>query len=337
MCIVVALGLCAGFAGSAAARAHGAVLSTGSGMFTDPAGDAQSGAPDITAATVGGDPASGTVTVAVTATGYVPASPDGMERDVLVFLDTDKNESTGSPCGCEYVLVAWNDSTGAFWDIQRWDGSAWQSVPQSATMSASRNGDVITWRVNASDLGGATGFGFYVAAIMVDASHNVVGRDFAPDAGKWPFDIAGGAAAPAPAPATSAPTKDLTYFLTPKIGKPASVPASPLAGKRLTLSFSVTRSDDQKPLASGKMIAVTSIAGKVIPHTQSFVRGVARLSFVVPKTAKGKLLQVKLTIKAPSYQGQDGTYIEIASGQTGTIHTWYSGQSATRIINLRIR
>jgi hypothetical protein len=46
---------------------------------------------------------------------------------------------------------------------------------------------------------------------------------------------------------------------------------------------------------------------------------------------------VKVTIKAPSYKGEDGAYVDIATGQTGTIHTWYSGQSATRIVSLPIR
>ena len=83
-----------------------------------------------------------------------------MERDIDVFLDTDKNASTGSRSGSEYVLDAWNDSTGRYWDMGRWDGSTWQSVPQSATMSFTRTGDTLTWTLNAADLGGATGFSF---------------------------------------------------------------------------------------------------------------------------------------------------------------------------------
>ncbi len=46
------------------------------------------------------------------------------------------------------------------------------------------------------------------------------------------------------------------------------------------------------------MICDPSVAGKVISHTESFKAGIARLSFLVPKTAKGKLLKVKVTIKA---------------------------------------
>ena len=39
-------------------------------------------------------------------------------------------------------------------------------------------------------------------------------------------------------------------------------------------------------------------AGKLVTHADSFKAGKAQLSFVVPKTAKGKLLKVKITITA---------------------------------------
>jgi hypothetical protein len=333
VCIAAALGLVA----SAAAHNGGRAATAGSVTFSDPAGDAGTSSPDITSVTINGDPAIGTITVAVTATGYLPASPDGLERDINVFLDTDKNGSTGSPCGCEYALAAWNDSTGVWWDMGRWDGSAWKSVPQSATMSFTRSGDVFTWTLNAADLGGATGFAFFGAASAYDAGGNAVGRDFAPEDASWTYDLSAGAPTPATTTTTSVPTRTLTMFLTPEIGKPATVPVRAVAGKRLTFSFHVNRSDDHKPLMSGKMIGASSVAGKVVPHTQSFSRGVARLSLVVPKSAKGKQLKVKLTIMAPSYKGADGTYVDIATGQTGTIHTSYSGQSATRIVSLVIR
>jgi hypothetical protein len=39
-----------------------------------------------------------------------------------------------------------------------------------------------------------------------------------------------------------------------------------------------------------------SVAGVVLKHTESFTNGKARLSFVVPRTAKGKPLKVKVKI-----------------------------------------
>ena len=90
------------------------------------------------------------------------------------------------------------------------------------------------------------------------------------------------------------------------IGAPVTTPAYPQSGKRFTVSFSVVRSDSGAPLKNGTMICEPSVAGKVIAHTESFRNGTAKLSFVVPKTAKGKALKVKLAIKTG---GQSATKV----------------------------
>jgi len=82
------------------------------------------------------------------------------------------------------------------------------------------------------------------------------------------------------------------------IGAPVTTPLRVVAGKRLTVTFLVTRSDNRQPMTRGTMICDPSVAGKVIRHAESFKAGKARLSFLVPKTAKGKQLKVKLTIRA---------------------------------------
>lgn len=102
-----------------------------------------------------------------------------------------------------------------------------------------------------------------------------------------------GAALTAAAASGTAPTRG-----KPVIGKPVAVPGQPLAGKRFTVSFKVTRSDTGAALTTGKMICDPSVAGQVLRHAESFKGGTARLSFVVPANAAGKLLKVKVTIKA---------------------------------------
>jgi hypothetical protein len=329
-CVAVGLALSAGFLGSAAAHRSAAAT------FSDPAGDAGGVAPDVTSVAIDGDPATRTMTVAVTATGYLPAGSDGMERDVNVYLDTDGNASTGSVSGSEYALVAWNDSTGRYWDMERWDGSTWQSMPQSATMSFIRGGDVLTWTLNASDLGGSTGFSFYVLGGTYSGD-NQVGHDYAPDDGKWTYGLSAVATTTTTTTTAAAPSRTLTLSLTPVIGKPATAPVHPAAGKRLAISFPVARSDDQKPLAGGRVTATVSVGGKPVPHTQSFARGVARVSLAVPAAAKGKRVTVKLTVKAPSYRGRDGSYIDMSTGRSGTTRVYYSGRSATRSVSLPVR
>lgn len=98
--------------------------------------------------------------------------------------------------------------------------------------------------------------------------------------------------------ATSASGGRSHVAFKPVIGKAVTVPAQAVAGKPLAVSFKVTRSDTGTRLLKGRMICDPSVAGKVIRHAESFRAGTARLAFVVPATAQGKLLKVKVTIKA---------------------------------------
>ena len=89
-----------------------------------------------------------------------------------------------------------------------------------------------------------------------------------------------------------------TATFKPVIAKPVTVPAQPAAGKRFAVSFKVTRSDTGRALLRGTMICDPSVAGTMIKHAESFRAGTARLTFVVPTTAAGNPLKVKLTIRA---------------------------------------
>src|SRR5947207_2191150 len=104
---------------AALALAAAAVITAGAGAspasFTDPAGDSGA-APDITNVAVS-DNGAGSVTVAVTASTLTSGA------SVDVYLNTDKNGSTGSPSGSELHLEAWQDPSDAGWDIQRWGSS----------------------------------------------------------------------------------------------------------------------------------------------------------------------------------------------------------------------
>ena len=97
---------------------------------------------------------------------------------------------------------------------------------------------------------------------------------------------------------TASGTAQSPALVKPVIGQPAKAPAQPLAGKRFTVSFKVRRSDTGRPLKAGKLSADPSVAGRIVPHTESFRAGTARVSFVVPATAAGKLLTVRVRITA---------------------------------------
>jgi Calx-beta domain len=99
------------------------------------------------------------------------------------------------------------------------------------------------------------------------------------------------------------------------IGKPVTSPAKPLAGKPFTVAFKVTRSDTRTPLMQGKMVGDPSVQGVGVRHVESFRAGTARMSFIVPKDAGGKLLKVKVTIKATKTAATRVSTFAIAKAQ----------------------
>lgn len=263
--------------------------------WTDPAGDAQGGAPDITAVNVSHDTA-GTITITVTA----PLNDGGM----LVFLDTNQNGTFND--STDKVIGAWGFGPGVAVAVLI------KSNPLMATVSATTT--TVTFSFSKTEAGIATGFGFWVLSQSASQWLTDQRGDTIPDgSGALTYSLS----APPPPPTTTtapppAPAPAPAAAFKPVIGAPIATPLAAVAGRPMTVTFAVTRSDTHKPLTSGTMICDPSVAGKVIPHHESFKAGKARLSFVVPKTAKGKQLSVKVTIK------------------TGT-------QSATRVATFRVR
>jgi hypothetical protein len=272
----------AGVAGlTLAALALAAGGSAANAAFTDPSGDAN-GAPDITAISMSDVQGTGVLTVSVTASGLVPST------SVDVWLDTDKNSSTGSPSGSEFNLEIWQEADDWGWTIDKWNGTSWVMTTETPGMRFSRSGDVFTWTLSKSDLGGANGFAFWVGGTLLDASGNVRSGDTAPDGGTFVYDL----------------SSSVVQVVTTAIGKPVAVPAKPRAGKLLSLAFPVTRSDNGALPAGATISATTKVGGASIPHTQSLNGGMAAINVLVPKSAKGKLLTVTVRI--------------VVSGQTTT-------------------
>jgi CotH protein len=114
--------------------------------------------------------------------------------------------------------------------------------------------------------------------------------------------LTGAEAAPPPASAAAAPPTKVA--VRPVIGKPATVPAALRAGKAATVVFKVARSDDGRPLLAGTMSCTPTIAGATIAHRERFKAGTVTLELTVPKAAKGKLLEMQLTI---AYAGRTAT------------------------------
>ena len=101
-------------------------------------------------------------------------------------------------------------------------------------------------------------------------------------------------------PIVSAPSPPLAVKAKPVFGKALAQPTQPLAGKRFNFILTVKRSDTGARLTGGRMVCDPTVAGRLIRHTESFKAGKARLTFLVPKTAKGKQLKIKVKIVSGS-------------------------------------
>lgn len=279
---------------------------SGSATFTDPTGDAQGG-PDATRVAINGDATTGVIQLTVTAPGFTPATPDDRERDILVWLDADQNRSTGDPeDGTEYALEAWNDASGKWWNIIRWNGAAWESVPPSASMHVTGTSDSVTFAVSTADVGRTTSFRFYVVAGTWNTStESFDTRDEAPDTGWWSYDIA-----------AQTPPEPTRNDVSLSVRAPTTTPRSAVAGKPLVVRFPVeffrtktvtvvdldeTREDlvvSWEPVASGKFTARVTVAGATRQRSGAVRRGELRLSLDVPRTARGKVVRIAIRVTA---------------------------------------
>ena len=109
------------------------------------------GAPDITQVVVSND-AAGVITLQVTTVAPI------VDTSLLgIDLDTDSNPATGS-AGAEYSLVAGTRGFG----LLKWDGTKFVEVA-AASLSSTRTGNVVTFRINRLDIGNPGAFGLVVS------------------------------------------------------------------------------------------------------------------------------------------------------------------------------
>ena len=268
--------------------------------YTDPNGDGGAGT-DITNLTVRNDASSGVISIQVVSASAVVAN-----HAIAIYIDSDRNQSTGRD-GDEYWMFGGPLVGTAFF---AWNGSAWAETNPASFSAAQVGGNINEFRFNKADIGNVSGFNFVAVSISIDPP-KINFWDAAPDRGYYSYDLTTPPPPPTTTPTTPAPLTP-PAVVKPVIGKPVAAPLAAVAGRRMTVTFPVTRSDTGAPLKTGTMICDPSVSGKVLRHAESFNGGNARLSFLVPATAKGKQLKVKVTIKT-------------------------AGQSATRVATYRIK
>lgn len=239
--------------------------------FQDPTADSGSG-PDITKVTVSADDA-GTVTFRVEISNRPTVSSNLF---VLVYLDTDSNPDTGDPNvgGAEYVLGMVGGSVA----LLRWTGSGVEGVTPSSASGGYASG-VATLSVNASDLGGAKQFRFWVGA--TDNPDDDGNWDAAPRFGAFAYHLETGVVHTIKGywvPAT---------VLFPKPGRVMSA-----QGIRLRL-------DNDEVARADSMQCTLRLAGKTIRPLAGGCK------WRIPASARGKRGTLKITF---TYQGQTVTH-----------------------------
>jgi hypothetical protein len=143
-------------------------------------------------------------------------------------------------------------------------------------------GGVVTLDVHRSELGDSNGLGFTVVTADLNASADaIVGIDVAPD--DDPF---------------------FTYTFTNKAAlrleatRLSTSPARPRAGKPFAVNLAVRRSDTGNGITSGS-VSCRALAGtQSLPAKGRVGGGVGRCAFVVPASAKGKLLRGTITVRS---------------------------------------
>ena len=152
--------------------------------FTDPTGDSGTAA-DITSVSVSND-AKRQITFQV---GF--ASGLANTDTVAILLDTDHNAATGNQDagGADYLFTE-SESDNSF-GLAHWDGASWQDVPATtASVTGGSGSNTLTFSINASDLGGAGGFNFWVDSI--DGNGGTGHEDQAPDSAPWNYQLSSG-------------------------------------------------------------------------------------------------------------------------------------------------
>jgi hypothetical protein len=188
----------------------GVVAAANSASYTDPTGDVAL-APDVTALNVANDDA-GTITIQVTVADARTIGLPG--ADVGVALDLDQNPDTGTVYyGTEVAIDLDRDGTLYF---ARAAGNGFVAAPSPASLHGSVANGVVTFSINAADLGLSPSGGFNIAAISENSVADEL--DTAPDIRTFNYQLTPRPPPPPPPPDTRAPV-DRAFASRGKHGK----------------------------------------------------------------------------------------------------------------------
>jgi len=244
-----------------------AVGSAASARFLDPRGDATAGGMDVTSVTVSNDE-TGKLTFMIEIPSH-QTLPTG--KYIGLYFDTDRNGSTGSSGGSEYLF--WIDGTLRTSELERWDAiqGSWVGIPGIPLTSRYSSG-VQRVELNRSALGGVSVFDF---AVYTWPESNTA-DDRAPNTGKWTYAVQ---------------TSSKTLLITSVTKKPDL----PVAGESFTVSVTVERFG-RPGRFNGRVQCDATIGGQRARGSGSVAPGRASCRWAIPALAAGKTIRGSIAV-----------------------------------------
>ena len=264
------IGLALALAGLGAAAQAGTNRQS-TGTYPDRTGD-NGLAPDIANVTISSAP-DGQMDFRIGAN--LASAPNGW---VVMLLDTDVNEATGEPdtLGADFMFEV-DEVERTYW-FGRWNGADWESAPYS-TVRVSTGSAGVTISVNRSELGNTGEFNFWARTGSGDFAEG--SYDDVPDDGTWNYSLGAGG------PNIEAVLVATRPSAGPKAGRPFALTPGGLRVKSNGGAPILPQPDTYRCRAT--------LGGKVLAGT-----GTGGCNWRIPRTARGKLLRVVLTV---TYQG----------------------------------
>lgn len=243
--------------------------------FTDATGDSGA-APDMASVAVTNDD-HGLYTFTI---GF--ATPYTGSDDVAIFLDTDKNTATGdqNAGGADYLFL--DDYASHSFDLLSWQSNDWvEAAHATAGVVVGSDAKSVTMTVNKSDLGGSTGFSFFL--LTSDGTFDTGHVDDAPS-GDGLFSYA----------------QQTIFTLSAR----TAYDGAAKAGGTWTVSMSAVRSDGNGTVGSEGTIACKAAEGsrKLAVVSRAFVSAgggggsTAVCIFRVPKAPKHATVHATVTV-----------------------------------------
>lgn len=251
-------------------------IAVNSATFNDPQGGVPPGGMDITTVTISNDDA-GKITWQI----RIPSHPTlTADKEIQVGIDVDRNAGTGSSAGNEFaIFVEGRENAVGFYRYDPAQRLYLFVANSGVTFRYSAN--VLTIEINRSAFGGPGIFDFELYAGPEDFP---TVDDFAPDQGKWAFEVKIGATTPPPPP-TGNRVRITSFKREPRV---------PTAGESFTVSLTVARVG-----RAGRFNG--TVYCSTLPRVQrrwfgSVGAGRASCRWDIPKNAVGKIARGSISV-----------------------------------------